>query len=54
MLIKIKYISLVNLIMDDKIILELIQNKCNAIEIQKELNKIITNETYRKKDDFFI
>ncbi len=49
MLIKIKYISLVNLIMDDKIILELIQNKCNAIEIQKELNKIITNETYRKK-----
>ena len=49
MLIKIKYISLVNLIMDEKIIEELIQNKCNAIEIQKELNKIITNEIYRKK-----
>ena len=49
MLIKIKYISLVNLIMDEKIIVELIQNNCNAIEIQKELNKIMTNEIYRNQ-----
>ncbi|MAO32873.1 MAG: lipid-A-disaccharide synthase [Crocinitomicaceae bacterium] len=49
MLIKIKYISLVNLIMDEKIIVELIQNNCNAIEIQKELNKIMTNEVYRNQ-----
>ncbi len=49
MLIKIKYISLVNLIMDKKIIVELIQNNCNPIKIQRELNKIMTDKKYRNQ-----
>ena len=40
-LISIKYISLVNLIADKKIVTELIQNECNTHQIKTELSKII-------------
>lgn len=43
LLVKIKYISLVNLIMDKEIVKELIQNKCNKNSIRIELNKILDN-----------
>ncbi|MES2799220.1 MAG: lipid-A-disaccharide synthase [Bacteroidota bacterium] len=39
-LIKIKYISLVNLIMDREVVTELIQHECNPQRIIEELNKL--------------
>ena len=45
---KIKYISLVNLIMDKEIVKELIQQNCNKDSISLELNKIL-NPDHRKK-----
>ena len=47
-LIKIKYISLVNLIMDKEVVKELIQNDFNTKSLSKELNKIVYDEAYRK------
>ena len=46
-LVKIKYISLVNLIMDKEIIKELIQNNLSVINLTKELNNI--NDTLALK-----
>jgi lipid-A-disaccharide synthase len=46
-LIKINYISLVNLIMDQLVVKELIQAECNAEQIRKELNLLLSDETYR-------
>ena len=43
-----KYISLVNLIMDQEIVTELIQDDCNYKKIKTELTKII-EPNYRKK-----
>jgi len=43
-LIKVKYISLVNLIMDKPVVKELIQDNCNALEIQLELTKVLLNK----------
>jgi lipid-A-disaccharide synthase len=43
-IITLKYISLVNLIMDEEIVKELIQRDCNAETIKKELKKIISGE----------
>lgn len=43
-LIKVKYISLVNLIMDKEVVKELIQNELTTKNIQKELNKIIDKD----------
>jgi lipid-A-disaccharide synthase len=43
-LIKIKYISLVNLIMDKPVVKELIQNELTAENLQQELSLILTNE----------
>lgn len=40
MLVDIKYISLVNLIMDDKVVTELIQEDCTPEQITKEVSKI--------------
>jgi len=48
LLVKIKYISLVNLIMDKEIVTELIQQNCNKDSISLELNKIL-NPDHRKK-----
>ncbi|MFA9189749.1 lipid-A-disaccharide synthase [Flavobacterium sp. FZUC8N2.13] len=46
-IITLKYISLVNLIMDEEVVTELIQEDCNTKNIKKELNKILDPE-YRK------
>ncbi len=46
MVIKVKYISLVNLIMDKKIVTELIQNDLNKNELIKELGKLLNDQTY--------
>lgn len=40
-LIKVKYISLVNLIMDQEIVKELIQNDLNAVQLKKYLTQIL-------------
>lgn len=44
-LIKVKYISLVNLIMDKEVVKELIQEEMNAANIEKELKDILENKT---------
>ncbi len=46
-LIKVKYISLVNLIMDRPIVKELIQSECNPANMAAELKKLIENKDYR-------
>ena len=46
-LVKIKYISLVNLIMDKPVVTELIQDDLNPDRLYEELNKILTNTHYR-------
>ncbi|MDB5152752.1 MAG: lipid-A-disaccharide synthase [Mucilaginibacter sp.] len=48
-LIKIRFISLVNLIMDDAVVKELIQQDCNPQKITEELDLIVNNKTYRNK-----
>lgn len=47
MLIKVKYISLVNLIAGSKVVTELIQNDFNPAHVREELNKIKTGEPGR-------
>ncbi|MES2240965.1 MAG: lipid-A-disaccharide synthase [Bacteroidota bacterium] len=47
-IITLKYISLVNLIMDEEVVTELIQDNCNTKTIKKELTKILDSE-YRQK-----
>ncbi|MBL4674867.1 MAG: lipid-A-disaccharide synthase [Mucilaginibacter sp.] len=47
MLVKVKFISLVNLIMDKLVVKELIQEDCNPEAIATELNKLLNNNTYR-------
>jgi lipid-A-disaccharide synthase len=49
LLVKIKYISLVNLIMDKQVVCELIQNQCNPTEMIIELNKILPNTEDRNQ-----
>ena len=48
-LIKVKYISLVNLIMDKEVVLELIQNECNSKRIRTEIELIRDDADHRKK-----
>jgi lipid-A-disaccharide synthase len=47
-LVNIKYISLVNLIMDKPIVKELIQNELTAKNISEELKKLLNDEKYRE------
>lgn len=47
-LIKIKFISLVNLIMDEEVVKELIQGECNPTSIRAELNLIIEGGSKRE------
>lgn len=46
-LIKIRFISLVNLIMDEEVVTELIQNECNAKRMTAELKEILPNGNKR-------
>lgn len=48
-LIKVKYISLVNLIMDREVVKELIQQECRPETIAKELERLLNDKTYRTK-----
>ncbi|GAC1307000.1 MAG: lipid-A-disaccharide synthase [Mucilaginibacter sp.] len=45
--VKIKFISLVNLIMDKLVVKELIQQDCNSEKISRELDAILNDDTYR-------
>jgi len=47
-IITLKYISLVNLIMDEEVVTELIQNECNPKRIKEELQKLLEPD-YREK-----
>ena len=47
--IQVPYISLVNLIMDEKLIKELIQDECTATTISKELEQLLYNKEHRKR-----
>ncbi|WPU99026.1 lipid-A-disaccharide synthase [Mucilaginibacter sp. cycad4] len=47
-LVKLKFISLVNLIMDKAVVKELIQEECTANKISEELNLIVNNAAYRQ------
>ncbi|HTO15877.1 MAG TPA: lipid-A-disaccharide synthase [Edaphocola sp.] len=50
-----KYISLVNLILNKKAVVELIQDECNAENIKFHLTEILENKSVRKqiRDDYF-
>ncbi len=48
-LIKLKFISLVNLIMNKEVVKELIQNDLTLENIKNELNELLTNETRQLK-----
>lgn len=45
-LVKLKYISLVNIILDKKIVQEFIQNDYNLPNLEKELRKMLSNPSY--------
>jgi lipid-A-disaccharide synthase len=47
-IITLKYISLVNLIMDQEVVTELIQDKCSTNNIRTELQKILEGENREK------
>jgi len=47
-LIKVKYISLVNLIMDKPVVKELIQDELNTDNLRRELQDLLFNDTRRK------
>ncbi|HLK31194.1 MAG TPA: lipid-A-disaccharide synthase [Puia sp.] len=48
-LIKVKFISLVNLIMNKLVVKELIQDEFNVENLKKELNNILTNQSAQQK-----
>ena len=48
-LIKIRFISLVNLIMDEEVVSELIQDECNAERMREELLKLLKGGSGREK-----
>ena len=49
LVVKIRFISLVNLIMDEEVVKELIQNDCNPDKIEEELNNILHDPLYRTR-----
>jgi lipid-A-disaccharide synthase len=49
MVVKIKFISLVNLIMDMPVVKELIQQDCTSIRIAAELQMLLNDSDYREK-----
>ncbi|WP_121808029.1 lipid-A-disaccharide synthase [Mucilaginibacter kameinonensis] len=48
MLVKLKFISLVNLIMDKGVVKELIQEECTGEKISSELDQLVNNLAYRQ------
>jgi lipid-A-disaccharide synthase len=48
-LVKVKYISLVNLIMDKEVVKELIQDELNTTNLKTELDKLLFDTTYRTR-----
>ncbi len=46
---KIKYLSLVNLIMDKPVVKELIQEECNTTTLTNELNQLLPDGSYRQR-----
>ena len=48
-LVNIKYISLVNLIMDREVVKELIQGDFNQKKLKVELSRILSDDTFRSK-----
>jgi len=48
-LVKTKYISLVNLIMDKEVVTELIQNRFNSANLKSELDKILPDNDHRSQ-----
>ena len=48
-LVKVKYIALVNLIMDKPVVKELIQNDLNPANLKKALEELLTSETRKKE-----
>lgn len=48
-LVKVKYISLVNLIMDHEVVKELIQNDCNEANLVKELEQLLKNSDKQRR-----
>lgn len=54
-LVKINYISLVNLIMDKPVVTELIQGDCNPANVQRELQRILFDEAKKAQvqDDYY-
>jgi lipid-A-disaccharide synthase len=48
-LIKVKYISLVNLIMDKLVVKELIQDEMNVENLKKELSELLNDEERKKQ-----
>ncbi len=49
LLVKVKFISLVNLIAGKEVIRELIQEKANAVEIGNELERLVSDQPYRTR-----
>lgn len=48
-LVKVKYISLVNLIMDKEVVKELIQQEFTEMRLEQELRKLVSNDLYQKE-----
>lgn len=48
-LVKVKYISLVNLIMDKLVVTELIQNDLNAAQLKASLERLLHDEAYQRE-----
>jgi len=48
-LVKVDYISLVNLIMEREVVKELIQKECNPIQIREELDRLLNDESYKSR-----
>jgi lipid-A-disaccharide synthase len=48
-LVKVKYISLVNLILDKLLVKELIQSECNPSALAQEIDQLLHNQPYRNQ-----
>jgi lipid-A-disaccharide synthase len=51
-ILKLKYISLVNLILDREVVLELIQGQCNLKRLEKELNHLLNSKDSSRQEQY--